>query len=120
VQSPLRNPVSAANGALNGNRNIRLVEFNPNNNAAREFIYVMDNPNLGGGDNSRADKIGDAQSLGNGEFLVIERDDDKIPSDASASRFARLSSATRMVAMWSGQCWRKVVRLPARATPTIS
>jgi hypothetical protein len=85
VQSPLRNPVSAANGALNGNRNIRLVEFNPTNNTTREFIYVMDNPNLGGGDNSRADKIGDAQSLGNGEFLVIERDDDKIPSDAFAT-----------------------------------
>jgi hypothetical protein len=47
VQSPLRNPVSAANGALNGNRNIRLVEFNPTNNTTREFIYVMDNPNLG-------------------------------------------------------------------------
>jgi hypothetical protein len=85
VQSPLRNPVSAANGALNGNRNIRLVEFNPTNNTTRQFIYVMDNPNLGGGDNSRADKIGDAQSLGNGEFLVIERDDDKIPSDDFAT-----------------------------------
>jgi hypothetical protein len=80
VQSPLRNPVSAANGALNGNRNIRLVEFNPTNNTTREFIYVMDNPNLGGSDNSRADKIGDAQSLGNGEFLVVERDDDTIAS----------------------------------------
>jgi hypothetical protein len=85
VQSPLRNPVSASNGALNGNRNVRLVEFNPTNNTSRQFIYVMDNPNLGGGDNSRADKIGDAQSLGNGEFLVIERDDDKIQSDAFAT-----------------------------------
>jgi len=80
VQSPLRNPVTASNTALNGNRNIRLVEFNPANNATREFIYVMDNPNLGGGDNTRADKIGDAQSLGNGEFLVVERDDDTIAS----------------------------------------
>jgi hypothetical protein len=85
VQSPLRNPVSASNGALNGNRNVRLVEFNPTNNTSRQFIYVMDNPNLGGGNNSRADKIGDAQSLGNGEFLVIERDDDKIPSDDFAT-----------------------------------
>jgi 2',3'-cyclic-nucleotide 2'-phosphodiesterase / 3'-nucleotidase / 5'-nucleotidase len=42
----------------------------------------MDNPNLGGADNTRADKMGDAVSLGNGEFLVIERDDDKISTDA--------------------------------------
>jgi hypothetical protein len=85
VQSPLRNPVNASNGALNGNRNVRLVEFNPTNNATRQFIYVMDNPNLGGGDNSRADKIGDAQSLGNGEFLAVERDDDKVSTDAPAT-----------------------------------
>ncbi len=85
VQSPLRNPASASNGALNGNRNIRLVEFNPASNATRQFIYVMDNPNLGAAPNSRADKIGDAQSLGNGEFLVIERDDDKLPDDAATT-----------------------------------
>jgi hypothetical protein len=85
VQSPLRNPVTASNSALNVNRNIRLVEFNPATNATREFIYVMDNPNLGAAPNSRADKIGDAQSLGNGEFLVLERDDDKLPDDAPAT-----------------------------------
>jgi len=85
VQSPLRNPATASNGALNGNRNVRLVEFNPASNATRQFIYVMDNPDLGSAPNSRADKIGDAQSLGNGEFLVIERDDDKLPDDAPAA-----------------------------------
>jgi hypothetical protein len=84
VQSPLRNPASAPNSQLNNNRNVRLVEFNPANNATREFLYVMDNPNLGGAGNTRADKIGDAVSLGNGEFLVIERDDDKLPDDAPA------------------------------------
>jgi hypothetical protein len=84
VQSPLRNPASASNSQLNNNRNVRLVEFNPANNATREFLYVMDNPNLGGAGNTRADKIGDAVSLGNGEFLVIERDDDKLPDDAPA------------------------------------
>ena len=83
VQSPLRNPASATNGQLNNNRNVRLVEFNPADNATREFIYVMDNPNLGGG--TRADKIGDAVSFGNGEFLVVERDDDKLPDDAPAT-----------------------------------
>jgi len=81
VQSPLRNPASLGNAALNANRNIRIVEFNPVNNQTRQFIYIMDNPDLGGAPNTRADKIGDAVSLGNGEFLVIERDDDKIQTD---------------------------------------
>ena len=81
VQSPLRNPPTAGNAALNGNRSIRIVEFNPADNKTRQFLYVMDNPNLGGADNTRADKIGDAVALGDGTFLVIERDDDKVPSD---------------------------------------
>ena len=79
VQSPLRNPASASNGSLNTNRSVRVVEFNPVNNATRQFLQVMDNPNLGGSPtNSRADKIGDAVALGGGEFLVIERDDDSV------------------------------------------
>jgi len=85
VQSPLRNPTSATNASLNANRTIRVVEFNPVDNKTRQFLYVMDNPDLGGTGNTRADKIGDAVSLGNGEFLVIERDDDKLPSDAPAA-----------------------------------
>lgn len=85
VQSPLRNPETASNGSLNGNRSVRLVEFNPATLATRQFLYVMDNPNLGGADNTRADKIGDLVSFGNGEFLIIERDDDKISTDAFAT-----------------------------------
>jgi hypothetical protein len=84
VQSPLRNPTTLANSALNGLRNVRLLEFNPANNATRQFLYVLDNPNLGGTGNTRADKIGDAVARGNGKFLVIERDDDRIPSDEAA------------------------------------
>jgi Esterase-like activity of phytase len=34
--------------------------------------------------NTRADKIGDAVSLGYGEFLVLERDDDALPDDNPA------------------------------------
>ena len=44
----------------------------------------MDNANLGPELNTRADKIGDAVSLGNGEFLVLERDDDSVPGDSTA------------------------------------
>lgn len=81
VQSPLRNPPTAGNAALNAHRTIRIVEFNPADNKSRQFLYVMDNPNLGGPENTRADKIGDAVALGDGTFLVVERDDDKVPAD---------------------------------------
>ena len=62
--------------------NVRVVEFHPLTHATRQFIYVMDNPNLGPEPNTRADKIGDAVSFGNGEFLVVERDDDSVPGDS--------------------------------------
>jgi hypothetical protein len=65
-------------------KNVRLIEFNPATETTRQFIYVMDNPNLGGAGNTQADKIGDMATFGNGEFLVIERDDDKISTDDAA------------------------------------
>jgi 2',3'-cyclic-nucleotide 2'-phosphodiesterase/3'-nucleotidase/5'-nucleotidase len=79
MQSPLRNPTTLLNAALNAMTNIRVVEFDPVTQATRQFIYVMDNLNLGPEPNTRADKIGDAVSVGNGEFLVLERDDDSLP-----------------------------------------
>ncbi len=85
MQSPLRNPATLSNGALNAMTNIRVVEFDPVTQATRQFIYVMDNPNLGPQPNTRADKIGDAVSFGNGEFLVLERDDDSVPGDSAAA-----------------------------------
>jgi hypothetical protein len=84
VQSPLRNPATLSNTTLNGLQNVRVLEFNPATLATKQFIYVLDNPNLGGEPNTRADKIGDAVSFGNGEFLVVERDDDALPDDDPA------------------------------------
>ena len=84
VQSPIRNPATLSNGALNAMKNVRLVEFDPETRTTRQFIYVMDNADLGGGTNSRADKIGDMTSLGGGAFLVVERDDDAADFDAAA------------------------------------
>jgi len=81
VQSPIRNPSTLGNAALVAMRSIRIVEFNPATRQTRQFIYVLDNPDLGAEPNTRADKIGDAVSLGNGEFLVVERDDDALPGD---------------------------------------
>jgi len=84
VQSPLRNPATLGNSALNAMRNIRVVEFDPVTQATRQFIYVMDNPTALNADDSRADKIGDAVAIPGGGFLVLERDDDAAPADAAA------------------------------------
>jgi Ca2+-binding RTX toxin-like protein len=81
VQSPLRNPDTLSNGTLNGLQNIRIVEFDPTTQTTRQFLYILDNPPAVSASDSRADKIGDAVAIGNGEFLVIERDDDAIDSD---------------------------------------
>ncbi|MFM7384426.1 MAG: choice-of-anchor I family protein, partial [Microcystaceae cyanobacterium] len=82
VQSPLRNPATLSNGALNNLNNIRIVEFDlATETVTGEYLYRLDNPDLGTPDNTRPDKIGDATYLGNGEFLVVERDDDAIASD---------------------------------------
>jgi 2',3'-cyclic-nucleotide 2'-phosphodiesterase (5'-nucleotidase family)/predicted extracellular nuclease len=81
VQSPLRNPDTLSNGTLNGLNNIRIVEFDlATETVTAEYLYRMDNLNLGTPENSRPDKIGDAVYIGNGEFLVVERDDDALPS----------------------------------------
>ncbi|NCO74613.1 MAG: DUF839 domain-containing protein [Cyanobacteria bacterium] len=82
VQSPIRNPETLGNSALNGLNNIRIVEFDlTTKTTTAEYLYRMDNRDLGTEDNTRPDKIGDAVYIGNGEFLVVERDDDAIDSD---------------------------------------
>lgn len=86
VQSPIRNPETLSNSALNGLNNIRIVEFDlTTKTTTAEYLYRLDNPNLGTQGNTRPDKIGDAVYIGNGEFLVVERDDDAIDSDPSAN-----------------------------------
>lgn len=81
VQSPIRNPATLSNGALNAMKNVRVVEYDPATRATRQFLYVMDNPPSVSADDTRADKIGDAASQPGGGFLVVERDDDALPED---------------------------------------
>jgi myo-inositol-hexaphosphate 3-phosphohydrolase/sugar lactone lactonase YvrE len=82
VQSPLRNPVTVSNSELNGLNNVRIVEFDlATETVTGEYLYRLDNPNLGTPGNTRPDKIGDAVYIGAGEFLVAERDDDALDSD---------------------------------------
>ncbi|MEB3310094.1 MAG: choice-of-anchor I family protein [Snowella sp.] len=81
VQSPLRNPTTLTNGNLNNLNNIRVVEFDLTTKAVTaQYLYRLDNGNLGGDSNTRPDKVGDAVYIGNGEFLIVERDDDSINS----------------------------------------
>jgi predicted extracellular nuclease len=105
VQSPIRNPETLSNSTLNGLQNIRIVEFDPTTRATRQFLYVMDNPPASGATDTRADKIGDAVAIGNGEFLVVERDDDAIDSDP-------LSQIQKKVYRFSLQDATEITNLP--------
>ncbi len=85
LQSPLRNPATLGNAALNGMQNIRVIEFDSAaRKTTRQFLYILDNAVAVSPTDTRADKVGDAVALGNGEFLVVERDDDAIDSDPMA------------------------------------
>ena len=85
VQSSIRNPSTATNGTLNNWKYTRVVEFNPATaSTTKQFLYVMDNAAPLSATDTRADKIGDAVASGNGEFLVLERDDDANDSDPIA------------------------------------
>jgi hypothetical protein len=90
VQSPVRNPATLANGALNSMRNVRLVEFDPATLATRQFLYPMDNPALLGGTDTPADKIGDMTPTPDGGFLALERDDDAVPASAEEAITKRI------------------------------
>lgn len=81
VQSPLRNPATLGNAALNAMKNVRIVELDPVTRATRQFLYVLDNPAAVSADDTRADKVGDATGVPGGGFLVVERDDDAVPED---------------------------------------
>jgi predicted extracellular nuclease/2',3'-cyclic-nucleotide 2'-phosphodiesterase (5'-nucleotidase family) len=74
IQSALDNPDTANDAASRASRNLRVLEFDiTTQTVTGEYLYILDS--LGGSGNARTDKLGDAVSLGNGKFLVVERDD---------------------------------------------
>ncbi|MCS7047140.1 MAG: esterase-like activity of phytase family protein, partial [Gemmataceae bacterium] len=77
MQSPLRNPISSTNAALNARQTVRLVEFDPVTRTSRQFLYRLDNVGLGA---TRGDKVGDMVAHPHGGFLLVERDDDFVPT----------------------------------------
>lgn len=66
VQSPLRNPATLGNSTLNAMQNVRVLEFNPANNATRQFIYVMDTFTLNPGYAPEAEQLGIMDLFSNG------------------------------------------------------
>jgi len=74
IQSAIDNPDTTGDTTSRGSRNLRILEFDVvTQTVTGEYLYILDN--ISGSGNARTDKIGDAVSLGNGKFLVVERDD---------------------------------------------
>lgn len=68
MQSPIDNPASDGDVNAESSRWTRLIAFDTEKaETVGEYLYLLE-----GGD---VDKLGDAVALGNGEFLVLERDD---------------------------------------------
>jgi len=80
IQSAIDNPDSTGDTTSRNSRNLRILEFDINSQTVTgEYLYILDN--ITAASTARTDKIGDAVSLGNGKFAVVERDD--LATDAS-------------------------------------
>ena len=74
IQSAIDNPDNAANTASTTSRNLRVLEFDVvSKTVTGEYLYLLDD--ITGIGTAKTDKIGDAVSLGNRKFAVVERDD---------------------------------------------
>ncbi|MDZ8077874.1 MAG: phytase [Nostoc sp. DcaGUA01] len=69
IQSPIDNPDVANDATSKASLNLRILEFDiVTKQVAAEYLYRLEGL-------PATDKIGDAVSLGNGKFAVVERDD---------------------------------------------
>jgi 3-phytase len=69
IQSPIDNPDVANDATSKASLNLRILEFDiVSKQVTGEYLYRLEGL-------PRTDKIGDAVSLGNGKFAVVERDD---------------------------------------------
>ncbi|MBG1268537.1 phytase [Nostoc sp. WHI] len=69
IQSAIDNPDVANDATSRGSFNLRILEFNiVTKQVIGEYLYRLEGLPL-------TDKIGDAVSLGNGKFAIVERDD---------------------------------------------
>jgi 3-phytase len=78
IQSAIDHPDSTDDTTSRGSRNLRILEFDiVSKTVTGEYLYLLDDISVRiiGNNDSRTDKIGDAVSLGNKKFAVVERDD---------------------------------------------
>ncbi len=74
IQSAIDNPDNAGDTTSRNSRNLRILEFDiVSKTVTGEYLYLLDD--ITGTGSARTDKIGDAVSLGNRKFAVVERDD---------------------------------------------
>jgi 3-phytase len=74
IQSAIDHPDFSGDTTSRNSRNLRIVELDVvSGQVTGEYLYLLDN--ITGSGRARTDKIGDAVSLGNGKFAVVERDD---------------------------------------------
>ena len=80
IQSPIETP---DNSVRNNSDVIRILGINPaDGQPVAEYIYLLERNRDAGYGLKRTDKIGDAIYIGNGKFLVIERDS-SVPDDGT-------------------------------------
>jgi hypothetical protein len=90
IQSPIDNPDVANDATSRNSRNLRILEFNiDTKQVTGEYLYVLEG--LPG-----TDKIGDAVALGNGKFVVVERDDNGTASGNKLLYQIDLQNATNI------------------------
>ncbi|WP_254446641.1 phytase [Dolichospermum sp. UHCC 0259] len=74
IQSAIDNPDVTNDATSRNSRNLRILEFDiVSKQVTGEYLYLLDD--ITGTGNAKTDKIGDAVSLGNSKFAVVERDD---------------------------------------------
>ncbi|QXE24430.1 phytase [Richelia sinica FACHB-800] len=74
IQSAIDNPDNSGDTTSRNSRNLRILEFDiTSKTVTGQYLYLLDD--ITGSGNAKTDKIGDAVSLGNGKFAVVERDD---------------------------------------------
>lgn len=84
IQSPLFNPSSVTK---NNSDVIRILGINAlTGMPVSEYVYLLERNKDNGYAASRVDKIGDANYIGNGKFLVLERDSEG-PTSATGKKY---------------------------------
>ncbi len=123
MQSPIDNPDSASDASAKESRVVRIIAFDTTTETTvGQYVYLVDGGNV--------DKIGDAVALGDGEFLVIERDDIQGPTARNTSigyrcmarrtlRMLRRAPRSGPIRGWRrsrSQIWRSRAYAPCRSS----